>query len=273
MYDIVGSIVAFKNNKVDLTKAITSFLGSGLNTYLYVIDNSPTDDLRGICAFKNTKYIFNNNNLGFGAAHNQVLTRASNESKYHLILNPDVYFAPGVMEKLFSFMEKNDKIGLLMPKVLYPDGALQYLCRLLPTPLDLLLRKFDNKVLRGWFNLISKYELRFTDYNKQMDVPYLSGCFMFIRKEVFKRVGFFDERFFIYFEDIDLSRRICQLYRTVYYPQVEIYHGYERGSNKYVVPFKYLIQSGFRYFNKWGWFFDKDRKFINKQTLKKLNFT
>ncbi|MCX5699172.1 MAG: glycosyltransferase family 2 protein [Candidatus Omnitrophica bacterium] len=270
MYDLCASIVTFKNDQGALKKAINSFLNENLKSYLYVVDNSPTDSLRNSCIHRNVEYIFNNKNLGFGAAHNQVLVRMLDESKYHLILNPDVYFSSGALEKLFSFMERNDEIGLLMPKVLYPDGALQYLCRLLPTPLDLLLRKFDNQALRAWINLISKYELRFADYNKQMDVPYLSGCFMFIRTGAFKRAGIFDERFFIYFEDVDLSRRINRLYRTVYYPQVEVYHGYERGSNKDAVLLKHLIRSGIRYFNKWGWFFDQERKLINKQTLENL---
>ncbi|MCX5668689.1 MAG: glycosyltransferase family 2 protein [Candidatus Omnitrophica bacterium] len=269
-YDIAASIVVFKNDRIILRKAIDSFLRTVLKVNLLVIDNSPTDDLRAICACENVEYIFNNNNLGFGAGHNIAIRKMSGRTKYSLIFNPDVYFEKGVLEKLFNFMERNDEIGLLMPKVLYPGGALQHLCRLLPTPMDLLIRKFDNKILRGLINLISKYELKFADCNKQMDVPYLSGCFMFIRTEVLKKIGSFDERFFIYFEDVDLSRRIHRLYRTVYYPQVEIYHGYERGSNKDTALFKHLIRSGVRYFNKWGWFFDKERRLINNQALENL---
>lgn len=271
MYDIIASIVIFRNSKDVLKKAIDSFLNSDLKTYLYVIDNSPTNDLRSVCFDKRIGYIFNHKNLGFGAGHNIAIREMMGKTKYSLIMNPDVYFGHGVLEKLFSFMNKNEDVGLVMPKVLYPDGSLQYLCRLLPTPFDLLLRKFDNNVLMAWVNLISKYELRFADHNKQMDLPYLSGCFMFMRTEAFNKAGIFDERFFIYFEDVDLSRRIRRLYRTVYYPQAEIYHGYKRGSNKDVVLFKRLVISGIRYFNKWGWFFDKERNEVNRETLNNMS--
>jgi len=270
MYDITCSIVVYKSEGAQLKKAAQSFLNSSLNVKLYILDNSPTDQLKQVLTGLDVEYFFNGRNRGFGAAHNQVLTQVVDKSKYHLILNPDVYFSSTTLEKLFSFMENNAEVGLVMPKVLYPDGSLQYLCRLLPTPLDLLFRKFNNKALGAWINRMSKYELRFTDYKKQIDAPFLSGCFMFTRTGVFKQAGIFDERFFMYFEDIDLSRRIRRLYRTVYYPQVEIYHGYARGSNKDAVLFKHLVHSGVRYFNKWGWFFDQERRSINKQTLKNL---
>lgn len=270
MFDILGSIVAFKNDKTVLDRAIASFLQANLNVYLYVIDNSPSDDLREVCSRKNVEYIFNNKNLGFGAGHNIAIRKTINKTKYVLILNPDVNFKQGVLETVFHFMEKNQDAGLTMPKVLYPDGSLQYLCRLLPNPFDLLLRKFNNKVLDSWNNSLTKYELRFADYAKIMEVPYLSGCFMFMRADVLKRVGMFDERFFVYFEDIDLSRRIHNLYRTVYYPEAVICHNYERGANRDITCLKYLISSGIKYFNKWGWFLDKERKSINRRTIRNL---
>lgn len=271
MYDISGSIVVFKNNRDLLEKAFTSFFNTRLNTYLYVIDNSPTDDLRGICNRKNVEYIFNNDNLGFGAGHNIAIRKMMDKAKYSLIFNPDVYFYEGTLEKLFSFMEKNPGFGSIMPKVLFPDGSLQYLCRLLPDLCDIILRKINIKILSPFINQRKfRYELRFADYNKIMEVPYLSGCFMFVRTDVFKKIGMFDERFFVYFEDVDLSRRIHKIYRTVYYPEAVVYHRYERGSNKNVGLLGYLISSGFKYFNKWGWFFDDERKFVNDSTLRNL---
>lgn len=271
MYDIVSSIVAFKNSKNDIKKAITSFLNSGLNTYLYVIDNSPTNDLKNVCVFKNVEYIFNNNNLGFGAGHNIAIHKSAGKTKYSLILNPDIYFNSGTLEQLFDFMEQNQEVGLVMPKVLYPDGSLQNLCKLLPTPCDMFLRKANIRLIG---NLLNRkrlhYELNCADFTKIMDVPYLSGCFMFIRNNIFQQVGMFDERFFIHFEDLDLTRRIHKLYRTVYYPQATIYHKYERSSNRDPLVFKYLVCSGIKYFNKWGWFFDKERKNINNKVKKHI---
>ena len=115
-----------------------------------------------------------------------------------------------------------------MPKVYYPNREIQYLCKLIPTPLDLLIRRFLPKFLtKKW---TYKFELRDFGYDKLLDVPYLSGCFMFLRTKALKDVGVFDERFFMYPEDIDLSRRIHQKYRTVFYPDVSIIHHHAQSS-------------------------------------------
>jgi len=270
MYDIVGSIVAFKNDADTLKKAVASFLNSGLNTCLYVVDNSPTDALRDICDGKNVRYIFNNRNLGFSAAHNIAIRNSASISKYHLVLNPDIFFEGDILEKIFNFMEENKDIGLLMPKICYPDGSIQYLCKLLPRPLDLISRRFDWKILNSGFKKrLWDYELRFTGYDRIMDVPHLSGCFMFLRKDVFVKAGFFDERFFMYLEDIDLTRRIHRHYRTVYYPHALAYHSYAKGSYNNFRLFRRHVSSAIKYFNKWGWFFDSERESINKRILKK----
>jgi GT2 family glycosyltransferase len=172
-------------------------------------------------------------------------------------------------------MEGNKDVGLVMPKVLYPDGRIQYLCKLLPTPFDLFGRRFLN--FYPFKKYIEKrneiYELRFTGYDKIMEVPYLSGCFMFIRTKVLEKVGLFDERFFMYLEDTDLSRRIHKMAKTIYYPHVHIYHEYGKGSYKNKKLLKYHIESAIKYFNKWGWFFDKERREINKKVLSKLQFS
>jgi GT2 family glycosyltransferase len=100
-----------------------------------------------------------------------------------------------------------------------------------------------------------------------MEVPYLSGFFMFLRIEALNYVGLFDERFFMYPEDIDLTRRIHKYYKTIFYPYTEIVHGYERGSYKSFKLFYIHIVNIIKYFNKWGWFFDKERKMVNKKIL------
>ena len=270
------SIVLYHNKEGQIKKAIESVLNTDLNITLYLVDNSATDSLRELERIdKRIVYIFNNSNLGFGKAHNIALKRTIEENiPYHLVLNPDVYFEGGVLEELYNFMENNPDVGLVMPKVLYPDGTLQYLCKLLPTPLDLFGRRFLNF---GFFKKIVEkrneiYELRFTGYDKIMEVPYLSGCFMFIRTEVLKKVGLFDERFFMYLEDTDLSRRIHRVSKTVYYPDVFIYHEYGKGSYKNSKLLKYHLDSAIKYFNKYGWFFDKERDEINNKTLEKLGY-
>jgi GT2 family glycosyltransferase len=77
----------------------------------------------------------------------------------------------------------------------------------------------------------------------------------------------YDERYFMYFEDWDLSRRVHKNFETLYFPLVNVYHGYESGANKKFNLFIIFIKSAFKYFNKWGWFFDKDRNKVNLLTL------
>jgi GT2 family glycosyltransferase len=276
MTDLSVSIVLYHNKKEQVEKAIYSVLNTDLKIRLFLLDNSTYDDLKSLSNIDSRiEYIFNNANLGFGKAHNIALKKSIKKNiPYHLVLNPDVYFEEGVLEELYNFMENNPDVGLVMPKVLYPDGTLQYLCKLLPTPLDLFGRRFLN--FGPFKKIVEKrnevYELRFTGYDKIMEVPYLSGCFMFIRTEVLKKVGLFDERFFMYLEDTDLSRRIHRVSKTVYYPEVSIYHEYGKGSYKNPKLLKYHLDSAIKYFNKYGWLFDKERDEINKKTLEKLGY-
>ncbi|MGB9677867.1 MAG: glycosyltransferase family 2 protein, partial [Candidatus Ratteibacteria bacterium] len=274
MVDLSVSIVLYHNKKKQVEKAIYSVLNTNLKVRLFLIDNSNYDDLKSLSNIDSSiEYIYNNANLGFGKAHNIVLRKSIEENiPYHLVLNPDVYFEEGVLEELYDFMNNSQDIGLAMPKVLYPDGELQYLCKLLPTPIDLFGRRFLNiGPFKKFIERRNKiYELRFTGYNKIMEVPYLSGCCMFLRTNILKKVGLFDERFFMYLEDTDLTRRIHKVAKTIYFPNVQIYHEYGKGSYREFRLLYYHIDSAIKYFNKWGWFFDKEREEINKKTLHKL---
>lgn len=255
MYDITSSIVVYNTKLDELKKAINSFLSTRLNVHLYISDNSPNNELEKY--IKNIddsriSYIFNNKNGGYGWGHNQILKNIIGKSKYHLILNPDIYFDKGVLEELFSYMEKNRDTGNIMPMVKYPNGDIQYLCKRIPKPKDLFLRKFcpfKSVIEKNNY----KYEMRETGYDKIMDVPVLSGCFMFIRNEVFNTVGLFDEQYFMYMEDFDLSRRIHEKYRTVFYPKVEIIHAHAKESFKNKKMAKVHLKAAIKYFNKWGW--------------------
>ncbi|MCY1560600.1 hypothetical protein D9M68_977500 [compost metagenome] len=102
------------------------------------------------------------------------------------------------------------------------------------------------------------------------NAPILSGCFTLLNLEAIKKVGGYDDNFFMYFEDWDLSRRIHQHYKTLYFPLVSVYHGYESGANKSSRLFKIFVNSAITYFSKWGWFFDSERKKINKKALEQF---
>ena len=270
---INASIVLYHNTKEQLLKAINSFLNTSLHVRLYLIDNSSNDDLKELALVdERIEYIFNNANLGYGKAHNIAMKKSiADDVPYHVVLNPDIYFDEGVLENLFDYMQSNRDVGHLMPKVLYPDKKLQNLCKLLPTPLDLFARRFiPIKSIVDKIN--NRYQLDFFNYDEVAEIPFLSGCFMFLRTDVLKQDCLFDENFFMYLEDADLTRRISQVARTIFYPNVFIYHEYQRGAHTSKKLLWFFIKSTFTYFNKYGWFIDDYRKVTNEKTLNKLGY-
>lgn len=263
-----ASIVTYHTSFDDLSRVINCVLKSSVSV-LYVIDNSSNDKLREVTALSDKIKYIHIINLGYGSGHNIAIREAiERRATYHVVINPDIYFEEHILEYISDYMDANDDIGLVMPKVLYPDGELQYLCKLLPTPADLFLRRF-NPLKNYAKKQNERYELHFTDYNSIMEVPSLSGCFMFMRVSVLKQIGGFDERFFMYAEDLDLCRRIGEVAKTVYYPKVFVYHEYAKGSYKNKKLLKYHIQSVVKYFNKWGWVFDNKRRLVNQRFLAK----
>ena len=268
---ITACIVLYKNDIQIISNAINSFLNTSLDAKLFLIDNSPEDNLKILDNDLRIEYIHNPSNPGFGAAHNIAIKKAIEMgAPYHLVLNPDVSYDAGTIEKIIDFIESRPQIGNLMPQVVYPDGKLQYLCKLLPTPYDWIGRRFNPfKKMVDRRNEI--FELRFTKYNKIMEVPYLSGCFMFLRLEAIKKIDFFDENIFMYGEETDLCRRLnIGGYKTIFYPEVKITHHFAKGSHKLWRLTWIGIKSAIYYFNKWGWFIDRQRDQINKETLRKL---
>jgi GT2 family glycosyltransferase len=267
IYDITGTIVLYKNERTILLGAINSFLDTSLQVKLFLVDNSPTDELKNIITDSRIEYIHNPSNPGFGTSHNYAIKKSLTLSKYHLVLNPDIYFENNVLKELINYLEKNKNIGVIMPKILYPDGSNQYLAKLLPTPFDFIIRRlipfktFKEKVAY-------KFELRRSNYTQIIDVPFLSGCFLIFRTKVLDRVNGFDEHIFMYTEDIDICRRINnEKYRSVFYPEVHVYHDHEAKSFLSFKIFRVYLKSAIYYFNKWGWFYDNERKEINKKTL------
>jgi GT2 family glycosyltransferase len=207
-HDVIGSIVAYQSDPAELAQAIRSFLDCSLRVRMLVVDNSPTEALGPMCRRLGTEYLFTGRNYGFGAGHNIALRRAST-AKYHLALNPDVQFDPKALEELVEFLELNESVGLVMPRVLYPDGSPQKLCKKLPAPFDMLARRtFPEPLRRLYHRRMSLFELSNINTNTVLSVPHLSGCFMLMRKQALLECGLFDERFFLYFEDVDLTRRI-----------------------------------------------------------------
>ena len=270
MMRISCSVVSYNNPPEQVGQALHSVAASPGDIALNLLDNSRTDALAQVAREAGAVYRHLPSNPGFGAAHNIAIGEAITAgTEYHLVLNPDIEFGPDVIPALTAYMDAHPDIGLIMPDIRYPDGRRQHLCKLLPTPGDLMLRRFLPPLYRASGRL-ANYELHRSGYDRVMEVPALSGCFMFLRTSVLKRVGGFDEAYFLYMEDVDLCRRIGQVSRTVFYPAVSVTHGYQKGSYKSSVLLKHHLRSAMRYFNKWGWFFDAERERINRRTLESL---
>lgn len=253
---VTACIVLYNNDIEMLKEAIHSFLNTELNTHLYLIDNSPKDELKILKTEDRISYFHNPSNPGFGASHNIAIQKAIEiASDYHLVLNPDIYFGAGILEKLVDFMESNVEVGHVMPRIEYPNGDIQYLCKTNPTFFDLFARGFMPTFLKRSFQKrMDKYEYKDHNYDDVIyDIPYLSGCFMFLRTSTLKQVGFFDDKIFMYLEDADLTRRFLEVSRTAYFPAAKVYHHFAKLTHKQF-RFKWItIESAFIYFNKWGW--------------------
>jgi hypothetical protein len=268
MIEIIGSIVCYKSNKDQLKKAINSFLKADLNLKLILVDNSPSDELKDILEDKRVEYIFNPSNPGFGTAHNIAFEKSFEEgAKYHIIINPDIEFKGDIIQEIIKYMDENPDIGVVMPKIIYPDGRIQRLAKLIPRPIEYFVRRFiPFKWLKSKIN--NRYELFDYDYSYPLDVPFLSGCFLVFRVDILEMIGGFDENIFLYFEDNDICRKILKAgYRTVVYPFVSVVHDHTPKSFFNIRNIKIYFNSGIYYFNKWGWVYDRDRKKSNNYTL------
>lgn len=266
MQRISASLVLYHNDPQVFERAIEAYLRSAGSGDLVVIDNSREPLVSSWFKERRVKYHFNGRNVGFGVGHNMAFAALPSASDLHLFLNPDVDFKPDVLEGLAGYVEAHGDIGAVMPRVLYGSGELQRLAKLLPTPLDLIFRRFiPLRRLKSAIN--ERYELHGLSQERPSDVPSLSGCFLLVRAEIFQRLGGFDERYFMYMEDVDLVRRIGSIARTVYVPSYSITHGYAKGSYFHRKLLWYHLRSAVAYFSKWGWVCDRDRSLRNRAAL------
>lgn len=273
---LTASIVLYNTPRSQIDMVLKSVFESGCVEILYIIDNSPSDrwrilENRNEGDSKNTKIRYiHNENLGYGASHNLAMQEAiESGSVYHIVLNPDISFGEEVLSALTNFMEENKEASYVLPKVVYPDGEIQYLCKLLPTPGDLIFRRFLPKSWGKKRN--DRYCLKMSGYDKVINPPCLSGCFMFLRLSVLAENSiFFDEGYFMYCEDFDLMRRLHRVSKTLYFPGVQIIHDHQKESYKNRKMLIAHIKSAVRYFEKFGWWFDRERREMNKKILQEI---
>ena len=251
MTDISITIVAY-NNEEDVRNAVCSILectAVTISRKIYIVDNSTQENSLKELEEEYPEVIYLNpgKNLGFGAGHNYVLSRL--DSNYHAIVNPDIILTEDSLSILMDFMEKKG-CGMAVPKMTDAKGELQAAYRRELTVFDMGIRMF----LSSHFKKRQAYHtMQDMDYGKPFPVPFAQGSFLVIRRELFQKMGGFDERYFMYMEDADLCRQVNGCSSLWYCPDTTVIHKWERASHKDKKLMKIHMVSMVRYFQKWGW--------------------
>lgn len=257
MIDITVSIVNW-NTKDELRECLTSVLSQdGSVTYeLNVADNASSDGSADMVRSEfgdRSTLIQNSTNLGFGAAHN--LSIKQSHGRYVLLLNPDCrMLEPDVLAKMVRYMDDNPDIGILGPKVVNPDGSLQFSSRHFPTMFAAVFRHTIFGRLSPKNRFVRDYLMTDFAHDQIADVDWLSGSALMIRRETFEQMGLLDERFFMYLEDVDWCKRAHMAgWRVVYYPMVSVSHRIGAASDQNPVPMiKQHHRSMLRYYLKYN---------------------
>ena len=249
--DITASIVLYNENLEELTKTVNCFLRVPLKKRLFLIDNTQNKLFQNIFKKQEIEYIAVGKNIGFGAGHNMVKDRISNNSNFHLILNPDVNFQEAVIPNLIIELKKDENVSMIAPKVLFPNGDHQYSCRRYPLLSELFARRFT--FMKPIFkSTVYKGQYKDKDLNNSFFVEFITGCFHLYKTNDFLKLEGFDERYFLYMEDVDICRKIDNLgKKKIYYPKEEITHVLKKGSSKSMKLFFRHTLSAIKYFLKW----------------------
>ena len=266
------SIVSYASNEAQLEKTLATLLdashaplASGRLAAIEVllVDNGPQPTearkLDRLCAAVaappqlQLRRVGSGRNLGFGGGHNLAFDAGACE--FHLVLNPDVELAPEALAAALRFMDENPACGLLAPAIANDSGEPQYLCKRYPSILDLLLRGFAPAWLRSLFaRRLELYEMRdVIAGNPVWQPPIISGCFMLLRAPLLAQLQGFDPRYFLYFEDFDLSLRAARYTRIAYVPAVRVVHHGGYAASKGLRHIVLFARSAFTFFNRHGW--------------------
>ena len=250
---VSGCIVTY-NNMRTIEKTVETLLENtkGVDFTLYIQDNDSTDgtpdflikrfatDPRVIV----TKRGVNN---GFSAGHNSVLPLI--DSDYHVVINPDIEIRDDVISAMVSYLDSNADIGLLSPRICFPDGKDQILGKRNPKLSYLVASRLRNEASPS--RLLREYAMLDCDLSKPCDIENATGCFMMFRTSLFKEIGGFDSHYFMYFEDCDITRTVRKSKRAVYFPDAIVYHVWGRESKKNLRLMIVQIRSMMYYFKKW----------------------
>lgn len=196
-------------------------------------------------------------NIGFGRANNLAIQQAKGE--YIMLVNPDLTIFAGEMEKLVQYADANPAAAIIGPRVENPDGSRQESCTREPTPLIPLYRRtLAGRTPQGQ-RAIHAYFMRDVDHNTSHHAPTVYGAAMLIRRQALATIGTFDERFFMYYEDVDLCRRAREAQWEIHYAPVARFVHYHQRESRIHAPWELItnrlarthVESGVKYFLKW----------------------
>jgi GT2 family glycosyltransferase len=259
LVNITISLVSY-NQLYDIERLLPSLrsASSHVQAEVLLVDcNSNDGTVRFVNElFPQVEVFVNLKRAGYGENHNINLARAT--GRYFVIMNSDMMVGQDIFINLLDFIEKHDDIGIVSPKIINEDGTVQGLNKRYPTIIDLFIRRFPRHYFSQFASVrrrLDSYEMRDIGYDHIYDVPCLSGSFMFCRTDLLRKLKGFDPRYFLYFEDFDLCRRVQKTHRTVYYPNVSVIHYWKREAHKSWLFTYYFVCSAFRFFNRWGYRF------------------
>ncbi|MBP3329636.1 MAG: glycosyltransferase family 2 protein [Clostridia bacterium] len=249
-YTVSGCIVTYNNMRTikDTLDSILEYT-KGVDFKLFVVDNLSTDGTPEFIRenYPQVELIEPGTNKGFGSGHNEVLSKIN--SKYHAIINPDIVIDSDVIKAMADRMDEDSSIGMLSPKILFPDGRLQILGKRMPKLRYLIASRMRSGDEPS--KLLAEYAMLDKDPDSEYRVEIATGCFMFIRTDIFKKIGGFDDSYFLYFEDFDLSCAVNKISKVIYYPGAIIYHVWGRESKKNFKLKLVQIKSMMKFYFKW----------------------
>ena len=189
-------------------------------------------------------------NIGFGSAMNRAVREAKGE--YILVANPDLELIDNSIGKLLEFADKMKDFGVIGPRLIHVDGRVQESARRFPRFIDLIVNR-----LPGFRKSKGRYLMRSADLNSETKVDWMVGAALLMKRDRILEMKGFDERFFLFFEDTDLCRRIKQAGHDIwYYPGAVFLHAEKRLSERGFWPFKKVfwihLASALKYYRKWG---------------------
>lgn len=248
---LVSACMVLYRPEEDVLAAGECLRNSDVPVQTVLVDNCPglavVEQLRTILPY--ARYLPMQENVGFGRGNNAAIPYLT--SHYHLLMNPDVTFPPDLIYRMAAYMGEHPEVAVLSPRVMNPDGSEQHLPKRQPT-VRYLLGGFLEKL--GW--PFKKWRQHYTMADRAISVPveveFATGCFLMIRTEVFRRLRGFDQRFFMYQEDSDLSRRVLQQGKIVYHPDMVVTHRWQRENTRTVKGIFRQVISVARFFQKWG---------------------